>query len=70
MPDAAMLRHRMKNVQLSGDEHALDALMATLSYIQFHSDADKHLVLVTDEPATTSMRKAGAIKEMPRESAR
>ena len=64
MPDAAMLRHRMKNVQLSGDEHALDALMATLSYIQFHSDADKHLVLVTDEPATTSMRKAGAIKEM------
>ena len=64
MPDVALLRHRMKNVLLSGDEHALDALMATLSYIQFHSDADRHLVLVTDEPATTSMRKAGAIKEM------
>lgn len=64
MPDVALLRHRMKNVQLSGDEHALDALMVTLSYIQFHSDADKHLVLVTDEPATTSWRKAGAIKEM------
>ena len=64
MPDVALLRHRMKNVQLSGDEHALDALMVTLSYIQFHSDADKHLVLVTDEPATTSLRKAGAIKEM------
>ena len=64
MPDVAMLRHRMKNVQLSGDERALDALMSTLSFIQFHGDADKHLVLVTDEPATTSLRKAGAIKEM------
>ena len=64
MPDVALLRHRMKNVQLSGDERALDALMSTLSFIQFHGDADKHLVLVTDEPATTSLRKAGAIKEM------
>ena len=64
LPDVAMLRHRMKNLPLSGDERALDALMSTLSFIQFHEDADKHLVLVTDEPATTSLRKAGAIKEM------
>ena len=56
LPDVALLRRRMKEVKLSGDENALDALFDTLNFIQFHVDADKHLILVTDEPASTSYR--------------
>ncbi|MXV77077.1 VWA domain-containing protein [Candidatus Poribacteria bacterium] len=54
--DVGLLRRRMKEVQLSGDENALDALIETVNFIDFHADADKHLILVTDEPATTSLR--------------
>ena len=43
----------MRNIQLSGDEHALDAIMDTFNSMEFRSNADKFLVLVTDEPATT-----------------
>ena len=64
MPDVGMLRRRMKMIHLSGDEYALDALLATLNYIEFHSDAEKHLVLVTDEPATTSLKRKNALREM------
>ena len=63
-PDVGMLRRRMQEVRLSGDEFVLDALIETLNYIEFHPEADKHLVLVTDEPASTSFRKAKAVTEM------
>lgn len=53
VPDVGMLRHRMRKIRLSGDEHALDAMMDTLNSMEFRSEADKFLVLVTDEPATT-----------------
>lgn len=59
LPDVGVLRRRMKEVKLSGDEYALDALYETFNFIQFHADADKHLILVTDEQATTSLRKEG-----------
>lgn len=59
MPDVAVLRRRMKEVKLSGDENALDALYETFNFIQFHADADKHLILVTDEPASTSYKAEG-----------
>ncbi len=64
LPDVAVLRRRMKEVKLSGDENALDALYETFNIIQFHADADKHLILVTDEQATTSLRKDGGKEEM------
>ena len=64
LPDVGVLRRRMKEVKLSGDEYALDALYETFNFIQFHADADKHLILVTDEPATTSLRKKGGKEEM------
>lgn len=56
MPDVGLLKKRMQGVRLSGDENALDALLGTVNFIDFHADADKHLILVTDEPATTSLR--------------
>ncbi|MFB3042254.1 MAG: VWA domain-containing protein, partial [Candidatus Poribacteria bacterium] len=64
MPDVGTVRRQMKNVRLSGDEHALDALVETLDLMDFHSDADKHLILVTDEAATTESRKPKALTEM------
>ena len=63
-PDVGVLRRRMQEVRLSGDEFVLDALIETLNYMEFHPEADKHLVLVTDEPASTSFRKAKAVTEM------
>ena len=56
IPDVGLLRRRMQGVRLSGDENALDALIDTVNFIDFHADADKHLILVTDEPATTGSR--------------
>ena len=55
VPDVAIVKRKMEKIQLSGDENALDALLDTLTFIDFHLDADKFLILVTDEPAT-SMR--------------
>lgn len=60
LPDVGMLRRRMQKATLSGNEHALDALTDTPYYIDFHADADKYLILVTDEPATTQLKKDGA----------
>ena len=60
LPDVAMIRRRMQKATLSGNEHALDALIDTLGYIDFHADADKFIVLVTDEPASTAFRKEDA----------
>ena len=64
LPDVGMLRKRMQDVTLSGDEHALDALLDTLHRIDFHADADKFIILVTDEPATSAFRQKEANAEM------
>lgn len=64
LPEVGMLRRRMQKVTLSGNEHALDALTDTPNYIDFHADADKYLVLVTDEPASTHLRKEDAYTTM------
>ena len=64
LPDVGTLRRRMQNVLLSGDENALDALLQTFNFIEFHADADKHLILVTDEKATTSLRQEKATETM------
>ena len=53
VPDVGILRHQMRKIRLSGDEYALDAIMDTFNSMEFRSNADKFLVLVTDEPATT-----------------
>ena len=45
VPDVGMLRHQMRNIRLSGDEHALDAMMDTFNSMEFRSNADKFLVL-------------------------
>ena len=63
-PDVGLIRRNMQRARLSGDEHALDALVDTLNFTEFHPDADKHLVLVTDERATTSLAKGNASREM------
>lgn len=63
-PDVGLIRRNMQHTRLKGDEHALDAIVETLNFMEFHPDADKHLVLVTDEPATTSMKSEYAAKEM------
>ena len=63
-PDVGLIRRNMERARLSGDEHALDALVDTLNYMEFHADAEKHLVLVTDERATTSLKAANATVEM------
>lgn len=64
LPDVGMLRRRMQKATLSGDEHALDALLDTPDRIDFHADADQYIILVTDEPASTHMRKDGAYETM------
>ncbi len=53
VPDVGLLRYQMRKIRLSGDEHALDAMMDTFNSMEFRSNADKFLVLVTDESATT-----------------
>lgn len=63
-PDVGLIRRNMQRARLSGDEHALDALVDTLNFMEFHPDADKHLVLVTDEPATTIMALDNGAAEM------
>jgi len=64
LPDVGMLRRRMQKATLSGDEHALDALIDTPYRIDFHADADQYIILVTDEPATTAFRKDDAHTRM------
>ena len=58
--DPMLLQRRMKSLRISGDEHALDALWKALTYLQFRPEADKHLILVTDEPATTGWGEKNA----------
>ena len=63
-PDVGLIRRNMQSARLSGNEHALDALVDTLNFMEFHPDAEKHLVLVTDEPATTIMALDNGAEEM------
>lgn len=64
LPDVGMLRRRMQNATLSGDEHALDALIDTPYRIDFHADADQYIILVTDEPATTAFKREDSYTTM------
>ena len=64
VPDVGMLRYQMRKIRLSGDEHALDAIMDTFNSMEFRSNADKFLVLVTDEPATTQFGMGSELDEM------
>ena len=58
LPDVGMLRRRMQKTTLSGTEHALDALTDTPYYIDFHADADKYIVLVTDRARINASEKS------------
>ena len=64
MPDVGMLRHQMRKIRLSGDEHALDAMVDTFNSMEFRSNADKFLVLITDERATTQFGMESNLDEM------
>ena len=55
VPDVGMLQYQMRKILLSGNEHALDAMVDTFNSMEFRSEADKFIVLVTDEPATTRL---------------
>ena len=64
VPDVGMLRYQMRKIGLSGDEHALDAMMDTFNSMEFRSEADKFIVLVTDEPATTQFGMGSELGEV------
>ena len=64
VPDVGMLRYQMRKIGLSGDEHALDAMMDTFNSMEFRSEADKFIVLVTDEPATTQFGMGSELSEI------
>jgi hypothetical protein len=64
VPDVGMLRYQMRKIGLSGDEHALDAMVDTFNSMEFRSNADKFLLLVTDEPATTRLGMDSELDEM------
>ena len=61
LPDVSMLRRRMQKASLSGNEHALDALTDTPHYIDFHGDADKFIVLVTERTRINASQKGGRL---------
>ena len=62
--DPQTVRTRMRALGVVGNERALDALVQTLQLTRFRADADKGLILVTDEPATTKWDAPGALREM------
>ena len=51
--DLSKYKAALSEIQLGGDEHALDAINETLMKLRFRSNAIKHLILVTDEPFTS-----------------
>ncbi len=63
-PDPGLLQKRIKALHITGDEHALDALMQALTYVKFRPESERNLVLVTDEFATTGWKSKGAIQEL------
>lgn len=48
--DLEKYKAALYEIQLGGDEHALDAINETVMKLRFRSNAIKHLILVTDEP--------------------
>ena len=62
--DPGLLRKRMKSMQITGEEYALDALVQALDNIEFRPASERNLILVTDEPARTGWRVKGAIQEL------
>ena len=64
VPDVGMLQYQMRRILWGGDEHALDAMMDTFNSMDFRSEADKFIVLVTDEPATTRSGMGFDLDEM------
>ncbi|MBT3268197.1 VWA domain-containing protein [Candidatus Poribacteria bacterium] len=62
--DPQTLRARLRGLGVVGNERALDALVQTLQVTRFRLDADRAMVLVTDEPATTKWEAPGATQEM------
>ena len=53
--DVGLLKNRMQKIGMSGDEYALDALLYSLDSVRFQIDADKYLILVTDEASGTAI---------------
>ena len=51
--DLSKYKATLSEIQLGGDEHALDAINETVMKLRFRSNATKHLILVTDEPFTS-----------------
>ena len=47
--DLGRVRRELRQIECSGGENALNAIMATLERIEFRQDADRSLVFVTDE---------------------
>jgi Mg-chelatase subunit ChlD len=62
--DPQTLRTRMESLGVVGNERALDALIQTLQLTRFRADADKAMVFVTDEPATTKWGAKEAAQQM------
>lgn len=51
--DLSKYKAALYEIQLGGDEHALDAINETMMKLRFRNNATKHLILVTDEPFTS-----------------
>ena len=51
--DLEKYKAALYEIQLGGDENALDAINETVMKLRFRSNAIKHLILVTDEPFTS-----------------
>lgn len=51
--DLSKIQTALYEIELGGDEHALDAINETVMKLQFRSAAIKHLILVTDEDLTS-----------------
>ncbi|GIX06385.1 MAG: hypothetical protein KatS3mg115_0788 [Candidatus Poribacteria bacterium] len=62
--DPETLRQQMRAMGVLGNERALDALVQALSLRRFRADADRHLVLVTDEPVSTRWKEPRAAEEL------
>ena len=62
--DPQTLRTNLAALGVVGNERALDALVQTLQLTRFRADADKAMVFVTDEPATTKWEAEGAATQL------
>ena len=51
--DLSKYKAALNEIQVGGDEHALDAINETMMKLRFRNNATKHLILVTDEPFTS-----------------